>query len=104
MLPAKRKAVRFSRSVVSDPATPWTAARQASLSITNSRSLLKLISIEWVMPSSHLVPYREVNVNGIGRGKKKKLFRMTVAASFLRLSLFSLRSYTSSESELWLVH
>ena len=32
---------------------PWTAARQASLSVTNSRSLLKLISIESVMPSSH---------------------------------------------------
>ena len=35
--------------------TPWTAARQASLSITISRSLLKLISIELVMPSSHLI-------------------------------------------------
>ena len=36
-------------------ATPWTAARQASLSITNSWSLLKLISIESVMPSNHLI-------------------------------------------------
>ena len=36
---------------------PWTAARQASLSITNSRSLLKLMSIESVMPSNHLVLY-----------------------------------------------
>ena len=36
-------------------ATPWTAARQASLSITNSRSLLKLMSVESVMPSSHLI-------------------------------------------------
>ena len=35
-------------------ATPWTIARQASLSITNSQSLLKLISIESIMPSSHL--------------------------------------------------
>ena len=35
--------------------TPWTAARQASLSITNSRSLLKLMSIESVMPSNRLV-------------------------------------------------
>ena len=35
--------------------TPWTAARQASLSITNSRSLLKLKSIESVMPSNHLI-------------------------------------------------
>ena len=36
-------------------ATPWTAARQASLSITNSWSLLKLVSIESVMPSNHLI-------------------------------------------------
>ena len=36
-------------------ATPWTAARQASLSITNSRSLLKLMSIELVMPSNHFM-------------------------------------------------
>ena len=35
--------------------TPWTAARQASLSITNSRSLLKLMSIKLVMPSNHLI-------------------------------------------------
>ena len=36
-------------------ANPWTAARQASLSITNSRSSLRLTSIELVMPSSHLI-------------------------------------------------
>ena len=36
-------------------ATPWIAARQASLSITNSRSSLKLTSMESVMPSSHLI-------------------------------------------------
>jgi len=36
-------------------ATPWTAARQASLSITNSWNLLKLMSIESVMPSNHLI-------------------------------------------------
>ena len=36
-------------------ATPWTPARQASLSITNSQSLLKLMSIESVMPSNHLI-------------------------------------------------
>ena len=35
--------------------TPWTAARQASLSITNSRSLLKPMSIESVMPSNHII-------------------------------------------------
>ena len=37
--------------------TPWTAAHQAFLSITNSRSLLKLMSIKLVMPSSHLILY-----------------------------------------------
>ena len=36
-------------------ATPWITARQASLSVTNSRSTLKLMSIESVMPSSHLI-------------------------------------------------
>ena len=39
-------------------ATPWTATRQASLSITNSRSPLKLMSIELVMPSNHLILFR----------------------------------------------
>ena len=38
-------------------AVPWTAARQASLSITDSQSLLKLMSIESVMPSNHLIFY-----------------------------------------------
>ena len=40
---------------MSDSATPWTAADLASLSITNSQSLLKLMSIESVMPSNHLI-------------------------------------------------
>ena len=47
--------VQFSCSIVSESVTPWIAARQASLSITNSRSLLKLRSIELVMLSSHLI-------------------------------------------------
>ena len=47
--------VQFSHSVVSDSATPWITACQASLSITNSRSLLKLMSTESVMPFSHLI-------------------------------------------------
>ena len=38
-------------------ATPWTAACEASLSVTNSRSLLKLMSIELVMPFKHLILY-----------------------------------------------
>ena len=49
-------ALQFSSvSCVQLFATPWTAARQASLSITNSWSLLKLMSIESVMPSNHLI-------------------------------------------------
>ena len=51
-----RKSVQFSCSAVSNSLRPpWTAARQASLSITNSWSLLKLMSIELVMPASHLI-------------------------------------------------
>ena len=46
--------IQFSRSVVSDSVTQWIAVRQASLSITNPWSLLKLMSIESVMPSKHL--------------------------------------------------
>ena len=41
-------------------ATPWTAARQASLSITNTQSLLKLMSIELVMSSNHLILCRHL--------------------------------------------
>ena len=47
--------VQFSRSVMSDSATLWTTARQASLSITNSQSPPKPMSIESVMPSNHLI-------------------------------------------------
>ena len=50
----------FSLSVVSDSATPWTAARQASLSITSTWSLLKLMYIELVMASNHLILCRSL--------------------------------------------
>ena len=52
---AKNAVVVQSLSRVWLFATPWTAARQASQSITNSRSLLKLMSLESVMPSNHLI-------------------------------------------------
>ena len=45
----------FSCSVISDIAMSWTAARQASLSFTISQSLLKLKSIESMMPTNHLI-------------------------------------------------
>ena len=48
--------IQFSCSVLSNSfVTPWTAVCQASLSITNSQSFLKLLSIESVMPSNHLI-------------------------------------------------
>ena len=48
--------VQFSHSVMSNSLwTPWTAARQPLLSITKSQGLLKLMSIELVMPSNHLI-------------------------------------------------
>ena len=47
--------VQFSRSVVSNSATSWPAARQASLSVTHSQSLLKVMSIESVISSNHLI-------------------------------------------------
>ena len=50
------RSVQFSYSVVFNSATPWTTARQASLSITDSWSLLIFMSIELVMPSNHLIP------------------------------------------------
>ena len=55
LLFSRISSVQFSHSVVSDSATPWTAARQASLSITSSQSLLKLMSIESVMLSNPLI-------------------------------------------------
>ena len=52
---AEERGSGFNCSVVSDFTTLWTAACQAFLSITNSWSLLRLMSIESVMPSSHLI-------------------------------------------------
>ena len=45
---------QFNHSIVSDSVIPWTAACHVSLSITNSQSLLKLMSFKSVMPSNHL--------------------------------------------------
>ena len=49
--------VQFSQLVLSDSATLWTAVHQASPSITNSQSLLKLMSIKSVMTSNHRILY-----------------------------------------------
>ena len=55
--------VQFSCSVMSDSVTPWMASCQASLSITNPQNLLKLMSIELVMPSNHLILCRPLLLN-----------------------------------------
>ena len=52
---ASISSVQFIHSVVSNSATPWIATCQASLSITDSQIPLKLMSIELVMPSNHLI-------------------------------------------------
>ena len=49
--------VQFSHSVMFNSETPWSAAHQASLSINNSWSMLKLMSIKSVLPSNHLILY-----------------------------------------------
>ena len=55
-MPGWMSSARFSPSVVSNSLwPPWTAARQAPLSITNSQSLLKIMSVESVMPSNHFI-------------------------------------------------
>ena len=51
----EKDSIQFSCSVVSDFLRPHGLQHQASLSITNSESLLKLMSIELVMPSNHLI-------------------------------------------------
>ena len=54
-MPSLIQTIQLSCSVVSDSATPWTAARQVSLLFTISQSLLRLMFIESVMPSNHLI-------------------------------------------------
>ena len=55
LLLKEKLSVQFSCSVISNSAIPWTAACQASPCITNLSSLLKLMSIQLVMPSNHLI-------------------------------------------------
>ena len=98
-----RKSLQFvsvqSLSCVWLFATPWTAARQASLSFTIPWSLLKLMSIESVMPSNHLI------LCILGRGSfrvPKKLRSWSLVRRLLRLSrcinnmvlLYSTENYT----------
>ena len=77
--------------------TPWTAARQASLSFTVSQSLLKVMSIESVMPSSHLILCRPLlllpqSLPALGSFPVRQLL-----ASGARVNTSALTRTTSSE-------
>ena len=67
--------VQFSCWIVSDFATPWTVARQASLSITNSWNLLKLMSIKPVMLSNHLILCRHLLLLPSNLSRHQGLFK-----------------------------
>ena len=108
--------VQFSHSVVSDSATPWIATYQASLSITNSRSSLRLMPIESVMPSSHLIlchpllgkyKYKYILVNdpafGLGNGLMKVhfivlYFKKTLSHIYISHTVFMLSHSVMSDS------
>ena len=72
---------QFSRSVMSNSVTPWTAAHQASLSMTNSWSLLKLMSITLVMPSNHLTLCRPLLLPLCIRWPKDWSFSFSISPS-----------------------
>ena len=61
--------------------TPWTAARQASLSITNSQNLLKLMSIELVMPSNHLILCHPLLLPAFNLSQNQGLFQWVSSSS-----------------------
>ena len=65
--------------------TPWSTAHQAFLSITNSRSLLKLMSIEWVMPSNYLILCRPL---------------LLLPSIFLSIKVFSKKFFTSGSQSI----
>ena len=73
---------------------PWTAARQASLSITNSGSLLKLMSIESVTPSSHLILCCPVLLLPSIFPSRKMSTRPSTLPSFCKLLLFKILTGT----------
>ena len=95
--------VQFSPAVVSDTATPQTAAHQASQFITNTWSLLKLICIESVMPSNHLILCHplllpSLNLTASGSFQMSQLFE-SGGQSIAILSSNSTAGYISKENE-----
>ena len=79
-------------------ATPWTAACQASLSITNCRSLLKLMSIESVMPSKHLILHRPLLLTSIFPSIKDFSNESAVCTRWPKYWSFSFNISTSNEN------
>ena len=78
-------------------ATPWTTARQTSLSITNSRSLPKLMSIELVMPSNHLILCRPLLLPSIFPSTKVFSNESALHIRWPKYWLFSFNISPSSE-------
>ena len=91
--------VQFSCSVTSNSATPWTAAHQISLSFSVSQGLLKLMSIELVMPFSHLIlchpllllPFWASGSFSISQLFKGQSTRVSTSASVLPVKLIPFR-------------
>ena len=71
---------------MSDSATPWTAARQASLSFIMSQSFLKLMSIELVMPFNHLILCRPL--------KRVKRYKLKLGHGKVRYSMVTIVNST----------
>ena len=78
-------------------ATPWTTACQASLSFTNSQSLLKLISIESVMPSNHLILYRPFLLLPFNLSQHQGLFKSVLYIRWPKYWSFSFNISPSNE-------
>ena len=79
--------------------TPWTATHQASLSITNSWSLLKFMSIELVMPSSHLILVPTVSHSCLPRRSSKT---SRYLSSSMRTQKLQLTAEQQSTGESWI--
>ena len=92
--------VQFSHSRVRFFATPWITARQASLSITSSRSLLKLMSIKSVMPSSHLILCRPLLLPPIPPSIRVFSSESTLHMRWPKYWSFSIRKKHKLESRL----
>ena len=78
--------------------TPWTAARQASLSINNSQTLLKFMSIELVMPSNHLILCHPLLFLQQHRSKASILWH----SAFIIPTLTSIHDYWKNHSLDWM--